>query len=225
MTSGPDDVYAGLREALATGRFRPNEPLRERTLATEFNVSRTPIREALRKLTAEGFVQAEHGFGARVTALTAEDLSEVFAIRTVLEGLALRQACADPDPKLLKALEAVCKGSAKALRSGDRDTLVTLNVEFHVVLVDMAKSPRLSAMTGLLRDQTRRYGVLATFDQQAQQLSVKEHTKFLDLIRAGKVAECERLLALHLDHAKESLLQILLPQDDDAEDGPVRLCI
>lgn len=204
------DVYDQLRGALVRGDFRSNEPLREEALAAQFGVSRTPIREALAKLAGQGLVVVERGFGARVANLSPDELAEVFSIRIALESLALQRACANPDPEGLERMRANHEASKDALSRGDRESLTTLMINFHVEFTRMA-SPRLEAMTALVRDQTLAFGAMAMYDETEQKIAVGEHEEFLMLIQSNRPRAAIELLHLHMNRPMEAIELALRP--------------
>ena len=115
-------IVARLRQAIITGDLSPTSRLIEPELARQLNVSRTPLREAIRQLEAEGFVTTVPRVGCFVSEITPQDAADVYAIRTVIEGLAARQAAENPDPAKREALENDPVGS------GETDRATTANI-------------------------------------------------------------------------------------------------
>lgn len=219
MPSRGVDVYGPLREALVRGEFRPNEPLREEAIAGQFGVSRTPVREALARLAAQGLVVIEKGAGARVANLSPDELAEVFSIRIALESLALHRACSTPDPEGVERLRANYDASKDALARGDRERLTTLMIDFHVEFTRMA-SPRLEAMAALVRDQTLAFGAMAMYDETEQQIAVAEHAEFLMLIESRRPRSAIELLHLHMNRPMEAIEFSLRAEDHSAQTAP-----
>ena len=100
-------IVVRLRQAIITGDLSPSSRLTEPELARQLNVSRTPLREAIRQLEAEGFVTTVPRVGCFVSEITPQDAADVYAIRMVIEGLAARQAAENPDPSKRETLEAI----------------------------------------------------------------------------------------------------------------------
>ena len=209
------DVYGALREAISDGSMRANEPLREERLAVALGVSRTPVREALVRLSAEGLVETDGSGGLRVTDLRADDLDEVFALRSVLESLALRYACEVHNAAGMAELRRIHAASVEAVAADDVERLLELNTEFHSALNRFAGKPRLQNFIELLRDQSRRYRVLALYDRAERQQSVREHGQLAELVAAGKAAEAVELLRLHFERPQQRLRTYLGPHLGD----------
>ena len=110
MSKSTDKAYAAIYDALTAGRFRPGEHLAEERLAREIGVSRTPVREALRRLSTEGFVEFMPNQGGRVPSLSFDDVKEIFDLRVILEGyaasLAARKMTMDKIAELRKLATA-----------------------------------------------------------------------------------------------------------------------
>jgi DNA-binding GntR family transcriptional regulator len=209
------EVYSALREAISGGSIRANEPLREGRLAAALGVSRTPVREALVRLSAEGLVEADGTGGLRVADLRADDLDEVFALRTALESLAVRYACDVDNPDGIVELRRIHAASVEAVAADDVEQLLELNTAFHLALNRFAQKPRLQNLIEMLRDQSRRYRVLALYDREERRQSVREHGQFVDLVVAGKADEAVGLLRLHLLRPPQRLRTYLGPRSGD----------
>lgn len=205
------DVYGAIREAISDGSLSVNEPLREERLAAALGVSRTPVREALVRLTAEGLVEAEASGGVRVSALSADDLDEVFALRGALESMALRYACEARDPAGLEELRAIHAASTDAVAADDVERLLELNTQFHAALNSLAGKRRLQNLIELLRDQSRRYRVLALYDESERRTSVDEHGRLIELVAAGDADAALELLRAHFERPRQRLVTYVGP--------------
>jgi len=155
-------AYHWIRQEIAGGSLSPGEWIREGPLAETLGVSRTPVREALYALAAEGVVEIVHNKGARVSAWTVRDVDEVYNLRALLEGEGARLAAARPSTTVISELRvhdrafAVAGEQLSVLRAGGRgessaaeralDDAVAANGEFHRTVLDAAHSPRLSAL-------------------------------------------------------------------------------
>lgn len=206
---GNGDVYATIRRAISAGELRANEPLREERLASALGVSRTPVREALVRLRAEGLVVAERNGSARVSDLSSDDLEEVFALRETLESLALRYACGAKHDARVAHLRTIHAASVEAVEIDDVERLLELNTEFHAELNRLANRRRLVNFIELLRDQSRRYRVLALYEPSERRKSVEEHGKLLDLVTRGDSAAAVRLLHVHFERPRRRLTAYL----------------
>jgi DNA-binding GntR family transcriptional regulator len=150
-----DVVREKIRTRIAEGIWAPGFRLVERDLAEEFDVSRVPVREALRALESEGFVELLPRRGAVVRDLTRTVVADLFDIRQVLEGLAARTVAERVDEAGLARLAAVVEDGRKAVEAGDHSWAGTANTAFHETMLDLTGNPSLRAVlepvTGRLR--------------------------------------------------------------------------
>ena len=204
-------VYQALREAISNGSLRANEPLREERIAEALGVSRTPVREALVRLLAEGLIIADGSGGVRVEDVTAEDLDEVFTLREVLEPLALRYAAANPNFEGIRDLRRIHEESHQAIANDDIEQLLDLNTQFHAALNAMAAPRRLRNFIDQLRVQSRRFRVLALYDDSERRQSVTEHGRLIDLVERGDAEGAVALLMTHFERPRARVASYLGP--------------
>ncbi|MFC0385537.1 GntR family transcriptional regulator [Muricoccus vinaceus] len=148
MANAAERAYRAIREAILHGQFVPGAPLREEMLAAVIGVSRTPVRDALRRLLADGLVETMRNQGSFVAALGPEELADEFALRGLLEGFAARKAASRITAGELAEMEALA-GRMESLdhaTEGGIATFAELNTRFHVVIARAARSRRLEAM-------------------------------------------------------------------------------
>jgi DNA-binding GntR family transcriptional regulator len=205
------EVYEVLREAIASGSLRPNQPLREEKIAEALGVSRTPVREALIRLLAEGLVQSDGLGGARVPDISAEDYDEVLTLREALEPLALRYAVRNPDPKRIARLKRIHRASQAALERDDVDELLELNAQFHAALNDMGVPRRLRTFIEQLWAMSHRFRFLALYDQDERRQSVEEHGQLIELVEQGDAARAGAVLTHHLGRSRDRMTAFLGP--------------
>src|ERR1700730_13928498 len=135
-------VYRALRHGIVHGQLAPGERLRSDALANELHVSRTPVREALRKLEAEGLVE-QSGSRLVVRALSEQDLTELFYVREALEGMAARLAAENATPTEIVEIKELLKDMETVRRRGDVDALRGLTGEFHQLVCRASHNDRL----------------------------------------------------------------------------------
>ncbi|HZQ00969.1 MAG TPA: GntR family transcriptional regulator [Reyranella sp.] len=143
-----------IRGQILDGRLRPGERLVEDRLSAELGVSRMPVREALRELSAEGLVRIERHRGASVTEVTPKMVAELVEVRALLEGLNARLAAQRHDPEIVRQLGEVLKRGNAAAESGAADQLARLNAEFHELLAEASRNSVLSEVMRGLRERT-----------------------------------------------------------------------
>ena len=154
-----------IRGQILDGKLRPGERLVEDRLSAELGVSRVPVREALRELSAEGLVRIERNRGASVTEVTPAMVAELVEVRALLEGLNARLAAQRHDPEIVRQLGEVLKHGNKAADAGSTEQLARLNAEFHDRLAEASRNAVLSdVMRG--RRERRRFGVQARHGRQ-----------------------------------------------------------
>lgn len=148
MSNAAERAYQSIRQRIMDGTFAPGAPLREEMLASEIGVSRTPVRDALRRLLADGLVESTRNLGTFVAEITTDDLLEVYELRAMLEGFAARRAALRITPAELAELEALAD-AMEAIEGPEEARIArfhALNAQFHTLLVRAARSRRLEGM-------------------------------------------------------------------------------
>lgn len=195
-----------LRTAVMTGRLSPGAQLGETELAEQFQVSRGPLREAMQRLVSEGILHAVVNRGVFVSELTLDDVRDVYRTRGVIERGAVEIVLGDRREETYRALGPVVTGMRAAADRGDWTAVSDGDQQFHEVLVESSRSPRLRrAMRTLLVETRMCLGELQTTypDLHAQ---VAEHEELRRAIRDEPAARVEELLLAHLDDAVERLV-------------------
>ncbi|MBD2494815.1 GntR family transcriptional regulator [Nostoc sp. FACHB-280] len=205
--STPDLIADALREAILRGIFQEGQSLRQDEIATQFGVSRIPVREALRQLEAEGLVTLHLNRGAMVSVLKANEAQEICEIRSALEVQAIQLAI----PKFSTAdLEKAALILETTDQTTDAGLLAQLNWEFHAALYTSAERPRLLAMIKNLHINCDRYVRMQMAQMDYQERSQKEHYQLLDACKQRDPKTAVRLLKRHIDTAGEQLVMYLL---------------
>lgn len=197
-------TYSYLKEKLLAGRFEPGERLTEEQLASDFGVSRTPVREALHKLEKEGLVKPLETRGFCVPSDSIEEMEELFDIRSILEGYALRYICGAVCEAHLVTLEEFIQRAEAALGQKKIDEIYRINTEFHDTLHGLVvNKPRLHTMMAELRKYVLRYrkGSLNTIAGAAR--AIEGHRKIMLALRLGDPDLCERTMRKHIQESKE----------------------
>lgn len=150
MSNAAERAYQTIRQRIMDGSFPPGSPLREEMLAADIGVSRTPVRDALRRLLADGLVESERNYGTFVAEITGDDLNEVYQLRAMLEGFAARRAAQRIKPEDLAELRRLAD-AMEAIETPDEAGTArfsALNRDFHMTIVRAAGSRRLEGMMG-----------------------------------------------------------------------------
>jgi len=201
-------VYGHLKALLLSGRFAPGERLSEPLLAKELGVSRTPVREALMRLSEEGLVELVPGKGARVRAFTPEEVEEVYGVRALLEGEAARQAALRATSWELSQLEAALRAIDEAPRE-DYPEQMRRDLEFHRALV------RLSGNRTLLRLYEDLLATLALARSAVPMLSQdeatrREHRAILRALKERDPEGAKRAVEAHVYRFRDLVVRRLL---------------
>jgi DNA-binding GntR family transcriptional regulator len=204
-------VLARLRHLIATGSLRPGEQVRQEQLAEQLGVSRVPLREALRILEGEGRVTYHPHRGYFVTELSVEDLVEVYRIRELLEGEAIRVAVERATPEQRAEVDRQRLACESAAAAADLAAMTEANRAFHFALYDASGMPTLVRTIRLCWEATEVYRSLYYDDPRHRTLVVREHRGIAKAFLRGDADRAIALLAAHREHAVEALSRTLRP--------------
>lgn len=191
-----DVVYEKLRRAIISGEYLPGQRLVERDLAKKFEVSRTPVREALRKLELERLVTTTAFSGVIVTEYSPEEIKEFFEIRAVLEGLAARSAALHRDEEQLSILRDCLKNSAVATKDGNLEQLIHWNDQFHKNIARASGSEKLEDMINGVRLQINLLRMTSLISRPEQ--NYEEHESIFWAIKRRYSDVAETLMKHHI---------------------------
>ncbi len=204
-------IVTRLRDAIIAGDLRPKSRLMEPELARQLGVSRTPLREAIRQLEAEGFLTATPRVGTFVTEVTPRDVEETYAIRGVLEGLAARHAAECPDPAKASRLRSILAEMAK--KTADYRQYHEAAGRFHDAIFALSGNQRLQALYQSLTHQVARFRSLSLALPQRPAVSFREHRRIAAAILGARGAEAERLMRAHIEGARAVLRRRIAPAE------------
>jgi len=206
-TTLADSVYQTLRAAIREGAVGEAEPLREGRLAARLAVSRTPVREALQRLTREGLIGHANGKGVAVPALDGRDLEEVYAIRLALEPAAAALAARGASDGELAALAAVLE-LAETARESDPRRLAALSARFGDLVGEASRNRRLAALIRQHRDAILRVEGTTLGHPGRAEKAVAEQRALLAALRARDADAAARAAREHLEEARRLRLQL-----------------
>ena len=205
-----DGVTDALREAILDGLLPASCWLREEDLAAELEVSRTPVREALRRLTAEGLAVRAPNQGVQVAPMAIEDILAVYAVRENLEGLAARLAAQRGGDELAASLRDAQVRFEAAGAAGDVDKMIPLNLEFHRILRQATGNQYLERFLTLVEHAVGRFGA-TTFETPGRRAeTVREHGRIVDAIAERRADDAEKLAMEHMRRARDARIQRFL---------------
>jgi DNA-binding GntR family transcriptional regulator len=206
-------AYEYLKTSILSGRFNPGERLTEEHLARELGISRTPIREALHKLESEGLIKPLATRGFIASQDSREDVEELFEIRAVLEGYALRVICGRVTDAVLGQLEEAVRKAEEALRGGCLDELFQWNTRFHDTLHALITDKhRLYHQMVTMRQYVLRYRKNTLQYPDGGGRTVDGHRKILMGLRLRDPDLCERVMREHIQQSKKDALQFLFEE-------------
>ncbi len=209
-SSRVDDAYERLKDEIRTNRMPPGYQAPEPEIALRLGMSRTPVREALIRLEAEGLVELIPRRGARVLPIQADDMREIYEILTALEpDAAARLAARKPTDKELAPLERATRDMEIALEKEDLDTWAEADDRFHLALLELQGNRRLKSFVMSLYDQVHRARIVTMRMRGAPRKSTEEHREILEHLRKGDINATRRVFKEHRRRAAEELLSIL----------------
>ena len=202
-----DVVFKTLREAILKGNLAPGERLMEIQLANQLGVSRTPIREAIRKLELEGLVIMIPRRGAEVARITEKDLKDVLEVRTSLEELAISLACERISDASVEALKEALKNFKAAINGGDVTKIAESDVAFHDIIFAATDNARLIQIVNNLREQMYRYRLEYLKDYTTHDSLYKEHEEIVAAIADRDKALARKLIVEHIYHQELTVIK------------------
>ena len=204
-----DIVFKTLRDAIITGEFQPGERLMEMKLANEMGVSRTPVREAIKKLEAEGLVIMNPRRGAQVAPINEKDLKDILEIRKALESLSCRIACGKVNPDDVKHLRSINRAVAKAVRENDIPEIVERDVEFHDAINLITDNARLAKFLGQLKEHLYRYRLEFIKNMENCNTIIEDHERIIEAIAQKNADVACKEIEDHIELQERFILNTL----------------
>ena len=199
-------VCETLREALRSGVLKPGERLMEIQLADELGVSRTPVREAMRKLELEGYVIMLPRRGTYVANISIRDINEVFEIRTTLDALASGLAAERITEEELEQLERLLVSIGENIEKRNMKKVVEDDMEFHDLLYKASRNQRLVSIISNLREQMTRFRSMSMSYPGRLKKTLKEHSRLVEAIAQRDVELAQKLAVEHMENSEQTLL-------------------
>lgn len=207
-------VFETLREAIINGSLKPGERMMEIQLAEELGVSRTPVREAIRKLELEGFVVMVPRKGAYVAGISMKDIADVFEIRAALEGMVAALAAERITDEELEHLERHLVKIAECIEANNLKALVETDTEFHDTLYKACRNERLVQIVSHLREQIQRFRTTSLSSPGRMKFALEEHKKIVEAVSDRNVEVARALAIEHIENAENSMLETLREHKD-----------
>jgi len=205
-----------IREAIVEGRLEPGRRLKEEELARELGISRTPIREALLMLQAEGLVDAIPNRGAMVRVHTAEDLDDLYQLRALLEGYAARRAATRISDDQVEELRASCERFDALDPETNLTELVRENLFFHSTILEISASSRLEAMVRRVIELPLVYKSYIWYSPDQKRISAHYHRQIVTALAGRDAERAELILKEHVFEARDLLVAHLRSSPEDS---------
>jgi DNA-binding GntR family transcriptional regulator len=205
MVSRSTVVYENLKKKIITGELVPNTPLTEESLAEEFQVSRTPVREVIRKLEQDGLVEVIPRNGTYVKGLTINDIQELFTIRESLEGISARNACELINEQNITFLQTLLTKSDEELEKGNIEGALKMD-ELHNIILKISGNKRILNIISNLNSHIQRLHFLSVAIPGRLEKSNKEHWEIFYAIQKKDSEMAEKKMRQHIQSTRDSII-------------------
>jgi DNA-binding GntR family transcriptional regulator len=210
VSTAGERAYEVIRAGILSGQFQPGRRLKEEELTELCDVSRTPVREALRRLAVEGLVSVTPNAGAQVNIITPAELEEIYILRAMLESHAAERAAQNLTPEAIARLTALAtemeRTELEPPEVVNRD-FTPANTEFHKIIMDAAMSPRLSAMASLVVELPLILRTLSRYSDTDRRRSMAHHRELIDAFLAKDGAWAGSVMKTHIRAAFQALVR------------------
>jgi len=204
------EVAERLRQRIYAHEIEPGAWIDEQAIATQYGISRTPLREALKVLASEGLVTLKPRRGCYVTELSEQDLNDIFPLLAVLEGRCALEATRKAGAADLRRLAEIHERLEQAAAKGQTDRFFEANQQFHATIQSLAGNRWLTQMIADLRKVVKLTRVLSLSLKGRLEQSLLEHRVIIKAMTAGEAEVAEKAMAAHLESAREALIRDLV---------------
>lgn len=180
-----EDIAESIKTAIIKGKFKPGEKISEGELAESMGISRTPLREAFRKLENEGFIEIIPRKGAIVTEIDVQETYHLYEIKSTLEGLAARLAGVNMQEKDLEKLEKVNEELRELIDQNDLEAFYKAHTKFHEGFVKLSGNRKLIQIISNLNDHFKRFGIVSLTLPGQYENAIKQHEEIIQAFRDG----------------------------------------
>ena len=205
-------AYEALRDSILSGRLKTGEIYNEMRLAKELGISRTPVREALLELSAQGLVTFLPRKGVIVNHYTEHDVEEIFELRKAIELAAVEKVAKIAGPNNITKIEKVFNDQKAALKKNDYSGFLQADRRFHSLFGEMTNNRRLTAILDNIRDMVHLMGLQALSQTGRREEVIDEHEKTLEALKQGDPAGARKSLEHHLERSRKAVLEQLESQ-------------
>jgi DNA-binding GntR family transcriptional regulator len=218
MAAAVERAYRTIRDGIVSGAYRPGDHLTAQGLAATSGISRTPVREAMRRLHAEGLIRFIPNRGAFVTHLDERDVFKIYNLRVVLEGYAAEAAALEATDAQIDALEALAREMEVAIEQPPApaiDRVAQLNNEFHKLIVTAADSPRLETALASIIELPLVLRTFRRYSRDELRRSMNQHLELVEALRARDALWARSVMSAHILTGRNALLRSLAPEGEE----------
>ncbi len=218
MAAAVENAYRTIRDGIVSGAYRPGDHLTAQGLAAASGASRTPVREAMRRLHAEGLIRLIPNRGAFVTHLDERDVFKIYDLRVVLEGYAAEAAAHEASRAQIDGLGALAHEMIAALDEPPGaaiDRVAQLNNEFHKLIVTAAANPRLETALASIVEMPLVLRTFRRYSREELQRSLSQHLELVAALRAHDALWARSVMSSHILAGRNTLLRTLDLSDDE----------
>ena len=201
-----DVLYKKIKQMIISNELKQGMPLSERKLCTELNASRTPVREALKKLNAENFIDYRHEYGASVSVVTYQLVVQIYDIREMLEALAVRLFTATVTDEQLGVIRRLQSAMEEATKEHRYSESLQIDLRFHHYIISETKSQYLQKLLHSIFEQTSRIINLTSYSDDWAKESLEAHMRILAFIENRDSDSAEREMRFHSQRSKQHQL-------------------
>lgn len=208
-------VYEGLRNAIIQGYIPVGERINESIYSQKMNISRTPVREALRRIQEEGLVEYVPRLGVVVKKITIDDTKEIYQIRMALDILATTNAMKKMTEEQFEEMNALLEETQKANDVGEVQKVIDLSRDFNDMIYEFAEMPRLESIVHKLREYLVRFRDMSLKGQERREKALKEHWLIYKNMRNHNYEAIELIIQEHLEYSEGFIYEAMRKLDDE----------
>ncbi len=213
-----EEIADILRENIISGNLNPGEKVNEYQVAKLLNISRPPIREAFRLLTAEGLITLVPRKGAFVSKLSVQEVKEIYEMKSMMESFAVRLAIPIVDEKEVSKLDSINNLMEEKIKQNNFKAILKLNIEFHRKMIKMSKNEKLAHFYESIVLPIRRYQRIGLSAPTSWEVSLKEHRGIVQAIKSKNIGLAGKLTREHTMRATARVLKRLEGNKDEDSD-------
>ncbi len=213
ITTMQDQVYQILKTEICEGCYSPGQWLQEKELSAHLHVSRSPVRDALRKLSNDGLVEIIPNKGTFVRVFTASDINDVYEFRVLVESYSIRQSPKNLTPKLRETITACLSNLQRTYRDNDRKNYIEYDTVLHALIISLSGNGLIESTYEKIHSLLQPFRIYSLVSRQRFDESIVEHEGIVKAILAGDVGRAEEINRQHLTLAKEKVVEYITSEE------------